>query len=96
MFADNTKLYRHINIEYDKQTIQNDLQALSRWSDKWLIRFNATKCKRVHMGSTNLGKDYKLGDEVILHDTKEKDLEKVITEDFKSSQQCIAAATKAH
>ena len=46
------------------------------------------------MGGTNLGKDYKLSDEVIPHDTKEKDMGVVITEDFKSSQQCVAAATK--
>ena len=49
----------------------------------------------MHMGNTNLGKEYKLGDDVIPHDTKEKDLGVVITEDCKSSQQCAAAATKA-
>ena len=75
--------------------MQNDLDSLQRWSEKWLLRFNATKCKRMHMGGTNQGTEYKLGGEVIPHDTEEKDLGVIITEDGKSSRQCAAAANKA-
>ena len=42
----------------------------------------------------NLGKEYKLGDDVILATPKRRDLGVIITEDCKSSQQC-AASTKA-
>ena len=95
MFADDTKLYRHVLGEDDKQLLQEDLNALQKWSETWLLRFNASKCKRMHMGNTNDGTNYHLGDEQIPHDTEEKDLGVYITENCKSSKQCAAAASKA-
>ncbi len=44
MFADDTKLYRHIR---DGNGIQSDLNALDKWSNTWLLKFNASKCKRM-------------------------------------------------
>ena len=61
MFADDTKLYRHVLGEDDKQLLQEDLNALQKWSESWLLRFNASKCKRMHMGNTNDGTNYHLG-----------------------------------
>ena len=74
--------------------MQADLDFLQQWPETWLLRFNARKCKRMHMGGTNQGTYYNLRGEVIPHDTEEKDLG-VITEDGKSSRQCAAAASKA-
>ncbi len=95
MFADDTKLYRHISKEQDRTTLQEDLNNLQTWSETWLLRFNASKCKRMHMGLSNDGAEYHLGDEVIPHDAEEKDLGVIISEDLKSSKQCAAACTKA-
>ena len=47
------------------------------------------------MGNTNQGVEYKLGEETIPHDSEEKDLGVIISEDTKSSRQCAAAANKA-
>ena len=33
--------------------LQGDLNCLIEWSDKWLLRFNAAKCKAMHCGQTN-------------------------------------------
>ena len=44
MFADDTKLYRGIRVFNDCLEVQNDLNNLSAWSERWLLRFNATKC----------------------------------------------------
>lgn len=44
MFADDTKLYRQIKMFEDCHELQDDLNNLSAWSAKWLLRFNATKC----------------------------------------------------
>ena len=95
MFADDTKLYRHITTEDDREELQKDLDKLQKWSETWLLRFNASKCKRMHMGHSNDGLNYHLGGETIPHDSEEKDLGVIISEDCKTSKQCVAAANKA-
>ena len=45
MFADDTKLYRAIAHQSDIQTVQDDIDKLFNWSEKWLLRFHPNKCK---------------------------------------------------
>ena len=45
MFADDTKLYRDIANQSDIEIIQNDINNLFKWSEKWLLRFHPDKCK---------------------------------------------------
>ena len=49
-FADDTKLYCTISSLLDIQTLQNDLDLLYNWSIDWLLRFNISKCKTMHIG----------------------------------------------
>ena len=72
-----------------------DLNSLQTWSETWLLRFNATKCKRMHMGQSNKGDGYRLGEEEIPNGTEEKYLRVIITEDGKTSKQCAAVTKKA-
>ena len=44
MFADDTKIYRNIQEPDDCNNLQRDLNALSAWSNQWLLRFNSAKC----------------------------------------------------
>ena len=44
-FADDTKLFRKVNTDGDKQHLQNDLDRLVKWSEKWQMLFNFGKCK---------------------------------------------------
>ena len=44
-FADDTKLWKIINNEEDKNELQKDLERLEDWSDKWLLKFNPKKCE---------------------------------------------------
>ena len=36
-FADDTKVFRKVNTDGDKQYLQNDLDRLVKWSEKWQI-----------------------------------------------------------
>ena len=38
--ADDTKLFRKVNTDGDKQHLQNDLDRLVKWSEKWQMLFN--------------------------------------------------------
>ena len=45
MFADDTKLYREIANLSDIEIVQNDINNLFKWSEKWLLHFHPDKCK---------------------------------------------------
>ena len=44
MFADDTKAYKCISSLADCQVLQKDLDSLAKWSNKWLVQFNESKC----------------------------------------------------
>ena len=95
-FADDTKLFRKVNTDGDKQHLQNDLDRLVKWSEKWQMLFNFGKCKCLHTGHGNLNVNYKMGDTVLGTTVKEKDLGIPINADMKVSEQCGIAASKGN
>ena len=44
LFADDCLLYRKIRNQKDHHILQNDLNELEKWAEKWGMRFNAKKC----------------------------------------------------
>ena len=49
MFADDTKIWTKIKDTGDSELLQQDLDMLMEWSKKWLVAFNADKCKVMHI-----------------------------------------------
>ena len=94
-FADDTKVFRKVNTDGDKQHLQNDLDRLVKWSEKWQM-FNFGKCKCLHTGHGNLDVNYKMGDTVLGTILKEKDLGVTISADMKVSEHCGIAASKGN
>ena len=92
--ADDTKLFRKVNTDGDKQHLQNDLDRLVKWSEKWQMLFSFGKCKCLHTGHGNLDVNYKMGDTVLGTTVKEKDLGVTISADMNVSEQCGIAASK--
>ena len=50
MFADDTKICTQIASEEDSGKLQQDLDNLSKWSEKGLLQFNPDKCVVMHIG----------------------------------------------
>ncbi len=98
MFADDTKIWRVLRQDADTQGLQEDLDTLTDWSEKWLLIFNAAKCKIMHIGKHNL-KAYSMksgnGRIELETVTREKGLGVLVSDDLKPSSQCKAAAAKA-
>jgi hypothetical protein len=40
VFADDTKVLKDISDIEGNKILQNDMQELENWSDKWLLRFH--------------------------------------------------------
>ena len=50
LFADDAKLLRPIVNPSDFDHIQNDINDLHNWTQSWLLKFNESKCKTMHIG----------------------------------------------
>ena len=95
-FADDTKVFRKIKSDADRQHLQDDLNKLIEWSEKWQMLFNFGKCKCLHTGHGNEDAQYTMGDTVLNTTLKEKDLGLTISADMKVSEQCGIAAAKGN
>ena len=45
--------------------LQDDLDKLVKWTEKWQLLFNFGKCNCVHIGHGNMDKEYKMRDAVL-------------------------------
>ena len=50
LFADDTKLFSTVNNIDDHNSLQNDLNSLVKWSERWLLKFKENKCKHARFG----------------------------------------------
>ena len=92
-FADDTKLFRKNKGNGDKQ-LQDDIDTLIKWSEKWQMLFNFEKCKCLHAGHGNTGVNYAIEGTSLCKTVKEKDLGVTINANMKVSEQCRIAASK--
>ena len=47
LFADDIKIFRTITDKNDQGTLQDDLNTLEQWSNKWLLKLHPSKCKHM-------------------------------------------------
>ena len=73
-FADDTKVFRKVTNYTDKKSLQDDLDKLVKWSEKWQMLLNFGKCKCIHIGHGNMADEYTMGNAVLGRTTQEKDL----------------------
>jgi Reverse transcriptase (RNA-dependent DNA polymerase) len=102
MYADDTKLFRRVDCDLEREELQRDLDTLGDWAQKWQLRFNVEKCKVMHLGIRNLGATYEMtradnGKRIALLETKEeKDLGVWVDNTGKPSNHVVHAANKAN
>ena len=63
-FADDTKMFRKTKIG-DKFFLQDDIDKLVKWSEKWQMLFNFGKCNCLHTGPGNTGMNYEMGGTIL-------------------------------
>ena len=80
--------------------MQRNIDKLMKWANTWQMDFNTTKCKVIHMGSSNDRHTYTMGGfapagTILENVSEEKDIGVIIHESLKPSLQCSKAAKKA-
>ena len=60
IFADDTKIFNNADSEDSIAMLQKDINHLTEWANTWQLRFNAAKCKVLHLGRSNQEHIYKI------------------------------------
>ena len=94
LFADDCKLYGVVNDSENK--LQTDLSNLEKWSKKWQLPFNESKCKVMHFGLKNQHQSYQLNDQTLIPSDKEKDLGVFVDDTLKFHIHAASASKKAN
>ena len=95
-FADDTKLFTKTKEIGDKPNVQDDIDKLVKWSEKWQMLLNFGKCKCIHIGPGNASMTYEIGVTILSITVKEKDLGVTMNANMKVSEQCRIAASKGN
>ena len=75
LFADDTKIFNEVTDHNNSEILQSDLEKLSQWSDKWLLKFHPDKCRVLDVSTRDRDHNqYYLDDVELEHSTCEKDL----------------------
>ena len=87
IFADDTKVYSTISTisDSDFDKLQSDLTKSSDWSDIWELRFNAKKCKSLHIGRNNPRHQYYMYESGIQVPVEQVESEKDLGVTFEST-----------
>jgi len=72
--ADDTKLFRQVSDTVDAVGMQEDLDRLVEWADKWQMQFNVSKCKVMHVWKKNPRHPYYMSSNGLKSVKVEKDL----------------------
>lgn len=92
LFADDCIVYRPILGKEDCRLLQDDMDIVSNWSRKWLLRFNVGKCAHMRVSLRAQTDqvipipDYKLCGEFLSHSTSEKYLGVTLQSNLKFDQ----------
>ena len=81
MFADDAKVFKAMmTVEQDRSDLQEDLDNLQNWASTWKMKFNADKCKVLHIGNQNPQYEYRMCDTCLEDVREEKDLGVIVDE----------------
>ncbi|CAM4645910.1 unnamed protein product [Lepidochelys kempii] len=95
-FADDPKLLKIVKTKADCEELRKDLTKLSDGATKWQMKFNADKCKVMHIGKNNPSYAYNMMGANLATTNQEKDLGVIVDSSLKTSTQCAVAVKKAN
>ena len=94
-FADDTKVAQPAQTEEDCAVLQESLDGLVQWAERWGMAFNVQKCKVMHLGHANRKHVYTMNGAVLEETEEERDLGVMISNKLKPGTQCAKAARTA-
>ena len=94
LFADDAKVFRKISSDDECSKLQEDLNKLTEWSNRWNLPFNTGKCKSLHIGRNNSKHKYNMDGIELNQVHDEKDLGVIIDQDLNFHKQTALPSKK--
>ena len=94
-FADDTKLGQIMSTDEDKEKLQQALDNLCAWADRWGMEVNIKKCKIMHLGHNNPCHLFTMKNQQLETTETERDIGVNVSNLLKPSVQCAHAAKTA-
>ncbi len=95
-FADSTKIRNSVISNSDRQSLQEDLNKFSAWSDRCKMPFNVNRCHIFQVGTRNQKYEYEMGRVKLGSVQCVKDIDVTIALNLKFSQHYKNAEGKAN
>ena len=95
-FADDPKLGGAVDSLEGQEALQRDLDRLEHWATINGMKVNKSKCWILHLGQSNAGHKYRLGEEWLESSPAERHLGVLVDSRLNRSQQCALAAKRAN
>ena len=95
-FADDIKIRRPVKNIDDSRMLQDDLNRLYEWSEKWQMQFNVNKCSIMSVDKDNRPVDYTLNDTTLARSYNVRDLGVQVSSNLCPREQCIIARNRAN
>ena len=96
IFADDTKIYRALKSLIDTTSLQEDINTIENWSEKWQMPFNVPKCHALPLGFNNKKEGYTVNNTQIDSVETEKDLGIFIDEKLDFNRHVLEIVKKAN
>ena len=71
----------------DIMELQEDINKLVEYANKWRMSFNLDKCSVMHIGHNNMKSNYNMSNQQLLTTDQQLDLGIIITNDLKWQKQ---------
>ncbi len=95
-YFNNTKIGRPVKNIHDARMLQEDLNRLQDWSEKWEMQFNVNKCSIMNIGKGNCQVEYTLNETTLGRTNSVRDLGVQVSGDLCPREQCIIARSWAN
>ena len=82
-FLDDNKLCHRARNRDDIKELQEDINELVEWANKWQMSFNVDKCSVMHIGYNNMQSNYNMSNQQLPTTDQQRNLGIIITKDLK-------------
>ena len=97
LFADDTKIFREIEGSDDHTILQNDINTMLDWADKWQLQFYPDKCVSMPINSkTNHNEPYEMHTTELKQVKQEKDIGVIVDDQLKFESHILEKIKKAN
>ena len=97
LFADDTKIFKQINGPDDHSTLQEDINSMLGWANKWQLEFHPDKCVSISINrKMNYNESYKMETTDLRHVRQEKDIGVIVDRQLKFENHMQEKVNKAN